>query len=190
MKVTKEKMRENHAAIIAAASAEFRKHGFDGVTVAEIMKAAGQTHGSFYGHFESKEQLIEDASAHALDAALDYWRGLVQREPGNPLGSVARIYLSEGLRDDASLACAFATLGSDVVRGPKDLRALYSAKLRDYIRFLSAFVRGNSARQRRKKAITAMSQLVGAMVLARAVNDIELSNEILEATVEEFASEP
>src|SRR6185437_2367094 len=82
MKVTREQAAENHDRIVETAARLFREHGFEGVGVAELMKAAGLTHGGFYGHFESKEDLVQRACERVLERSTERWRDRVEGARG------------------------------------------------------------------------------------------------------------
>lgn len=181
MKVSREQAAQNRERIVVAAAQRFRERGFDGIGVADLMKEAGLTHGGFYGHFSSKEDLIAEASARALTSSLALWSKLAQRAPGDPLSAIAGVYLTSRHRDNPGTGCLLAALGPDVSRqGPAVRRAVT-----DYVRsacdLLAKLIPGRSRAARRQKAISAYATLVGAMVMARAVDDRALSEEILDA---------
>src|SRR5215471_2486268 len=99
MRVSREKFAESRKRILEAAATLFRETGFDGIGLADLMKAAGLTHGGFYGHFGSKEDLAAEACAEALERAVKKWTSLVEGSRGAPLDAIARNYLSETHRD-------------------------------------------------------------------------------------------
>src|SRR5438874_13279345 len=94
MKVSREQAAQNHERIVETAAQRFRERGFDGIGVADLMKEAGLTHGGFYGHFSSKEDLIAEASARALTRSLAVLSTVAERAPGDPLFAVADAYLT------------------------------------------------------------------------------------------------
>src|ERR1700738_2726852 len=124
MRVTRDKAAENRARIGHAASRLFREKGFDGVGVDAIMNAAGLTHGGFYGHFGSKEDLAAEAVAGALE------RGAEKQSGYSTLGDLASEYLSERHRDDRANGCALAALGADIARQGERVRRGMSAHVR------------------------------------------------------------
>src|SRR5688572_6186334 len=89
MKVSREQAVQNRERIVEAAARLFRERGFDGIGVADLMNEAGLTHGGFYGHFSSKEELMAEASARALTGSLAVWRKLAERASGDPLSAIA-----------------------------------------------------------------------------------------------------
>ena len=125
MKVSREQAAQNRERIVEAAAQLFRERGFDGIGVADLMKEAGLTHGGFYGHFSSKEDLIAEASARALTRSLALWSKVAERAPGDPLSAIAGVYLTSRHRDDPGTGCLLAALGPDVSRqGPAVRRAV------------------------------------------------------------------
>src|SRR5206468_1902402 len=92
MKVTREQAAQNRERILDAAAQLFRERGFEGIGVADLMKQAGLTHGGFYGHFSSKDDLIAQASARELTRSLAYWSKVSERESGHPLSAIADAY--------------------------------------------------------------------------------------------------
>ena len=172
MKVSREKVAENHEAILEAAGLLFREKGFDSVGVAEVMNAAGLTHGGFYGHFKSKDDLIAQTMTYLLEQAssdVDF-DVLVDR------------YLSPAHRDNPATGCPTAALAAATRRQSKSAREAMTTGQRGFIEALSKKADGNSAAARRRTAIATWSAMVGAITLARAVEDRKLAAEILRET--------
>jgi TetR/AcrR family transcriptional repressor of nem operon len=141
------------------------------------MKEAGLTHGGFYGHFSSKEDLIAEASARALTSSLELWSKLAERASSDSLSAIAGVYLTSTHRDNPGAGCLLAALGSDVSRQGPAVRRAVTDYLRSTVDLLARLVPAKSKAARRHKAITTYATLVGAMVVARAVNDRALSQE-------------
>ena len=179
MKVSREQAAENRARVLVVAGKLFREKGFDGISVADIMKGAGLTHGGFYGHFASKDDLATEACTRALGG--DDWAERVAGRPDPSLGAVVRGYLSPRHRDDLAHGCLFAALGSDAVRQPRAVRRAFTEAVRFRVDALLKLLPGRSADARRTRALATMAGLVGALVLSRAVDDPRLSDEILHA---------
>src|SRR3954463_8449571 len=116
MKVSRERAARNRERIVEAAAQRFRERGFEGIGVADLMKEAGLTHGGFYGHFASKEDLIAEASTRALAQSLARWDKLAARAPDNALFAIANAYLNSKHRDDPGAGCLLAALGPEVSR--------------------------------------------------------------------------
>src|SRR5206468_10994831 len=113
MKVSREQAAQNRERIVETAAQLFRERGFEGIGVADLMKEAGLTHGGFYGHFSSKDDLIAEASARALTRSLALLSNLPERASGDPLTTIAGAYLTSKHRDDPGTGCLLAALGSD-----------------------------------------------------------------------------
>jgi TetR/AcrR family transcriptional regulator, transcriptional repressor for nem operon len=193
MRVSREKAAEHRDRIIDAAGALFRAKGFGGIGVADIMKAADLTHGGFYGHFASKDDLVGEASRRIMARAAANWTKLVEAAPDNPYAALLEHYLSPKHRDDPGKGCAFAALGNDAARSGKIVRKAFSEGLAPLIDILAQSVPeksipGKSKAARRRKAVAAMATLVGALTLARAVEGTPLSDEMLEAAHRELAA--
>lgn len=181
MRVSREQAAQNRERIIERAAQLFRERGFEGIGVADLMKEAGLTHGGFYGHFESKDDLIAEASARALTRSLALWRKLAERASGDQLSAIAGAYLASSHRDNPGAGCLLAALGPDVSRQGAAVRRAATDHLRSAFDLLAKLVRDTSKAARRRKGISTYATLVGAMVMARAVDDRELSQEILDA---------
>jgi len=181
MKVSRDQAARNRERIVETAAQRFRERGFEGIGVADLMKEAGLTHGGFYGHFSSKEDLIAEASDRALMGSLALFTKVVERSPADPLSAIASAYLTSRHRDKPGEGCLLAALGPDLSRqGPRARRTI-TDHLRDAVDLLAKLVPGKSKTARRQKAISTYATLVGTMVLARAVDDRALSQEILDA---------
>lgn len=179
MRVTRDQAAANRETILEVAGTLFRERGYDGIGVADIMKRAGLTHGGFYGHFASKDDLAAEITARVLGREGWLERLTGKRRPA--MADVVRNYLSPRHRDDPGHGCLFAALGSDVARQPRSVRRAFTDGLRKRLDIVRNLLPGRSAAVRRQKAIAVMAGLVGALVLARAVDDPKLSDEILEA---------
>lgn len=186
MRVSREKAAEHRERIIDAAGALFRSKGFGGVGIADIMKAADLTHGGFYGHFVSKDDLIAQASERSMARAAANWRKVIAEAPDDSYAALLKHYLSQRHRDDPGHGCAFAALSGDASRCGKPVRDAFAQGLEQLIDILTLVTPGRSKAARRRKAIAALAELVGALVLARAVGDDALSDEILDGARREL----
>jgi len=172
MRVTKEQMAEHRERILDAAGGLFRERGFDGVTVAEVMQAAGLTHGGFYGHFKSKDDLIAQTLAHIRPT-----------EGGaRSLAEYAAAYLNAEHRADCAGGCPVAALGSDTIRQSPEARAAMTEGLRQQIERLTKLAPGRTVAEKRRAAIAGWSAMLGGLILARLSEDEELSEEVLATT--------
>jgi TetR/AcrR family transcriptional regulator, transcriptional repressor for nem operon len=186
MRVSREKAAEHRERIIEAASALFRTKGFDGIGVADIMKAADLTHGGFYGHFSSKDDLVAQASRRTMARAEENWSKIAASNPSEPFVALLDHYVSCRHRDDPGRGCAFAALGNDAARRGKVVRKAFAEGLEPLLDILAESIPGKSKAVRRRKALTAMAALVGALTLARAVEGNPLSDEMLDAVHHEL----
>ena len=175
MRVTREKAAENREKIVAAAARLFREKGFDGVGLDAIMAAAGLTHGGFYRHFRSKDALAAAAVVHAGERATERLGGVTS------LSELVSTYLSPRHREDRSGGCMVAALGGDAARQDNGVRRALTTYVRARFARLASLIGRGSAASRRQQAIALFAGIVGAMVLARAVEDPALSDEILAA---------
>ncbi|HTZ00914.1 MAG TPA: TetR/AcrR family transcriptional regulator, partial [Xanthobacteraceae bacterium] len=144
------------------------------------------THGGFYGHFASKDDLVAQASQRAMARAAVNWAKVTAAAPDNPYAALLAHYLSPRHRDDPGRGCAFAALSGDAARCGKPVRQAFARGLQPLIEIVAGAVPGRSKAARRRKAIAAVAELVGALILARAVDDEGLSDEILRAAQHEL----
>lgn len=180
MRVSKEQAAENRDRILDNAARLFREHGFDGIGVADLMKSAGLTHGGFYGHFKSKEDLMAQAATRALEQSMQSWNSVLAEDGKDMLGRYLDLYLSAAHRDDPGAGCATAALAAGAARQGAPVREVVTAGIRRFIAGLQRVIGGDAgADAQRERAITTLSAMVGALVLARAVDDPALSDEIL-----------
>jgi TetR/AcrR family transcriptional repressor of nem operon len=166
MRYPVEETAAKHERIVREASRLFRERGFDNVSVGEVMKAAGLTHGAFYAHFGSKEELQAAAVAYGQKVSLER----VQRSNRKSKESYADRYLSRWHRDNPGDGCTMAALAQEVARSTPEVKAALEQGLEE---ILSA--KGDD----RKEAIFRSAAMIGGVVLARAVQDPRLSDEIL-----------
>ena len=182
MRVSREQAAENRRRIVDAAARLFRDKGFDGAGVDAIMKSAGLTHGGFYGHFDSKEALAAEASAAALRANAAYQAGAAS------LSALVGEYLSERHRADRANGCVVAALGADVGRQGGAVRRTFTDSVRFQVDRIAAFLKRGTPAARRRRALATYAGMVGALTLARAVDDPAFAEEILAAAREAFGA--
>ena len=180
MRVSREQAAENRERIVDTAARLFREKGFDGVGIDAIMSGAGLTHGGFYGHFGSKDDLAAEAVRRALE------RSAEKQGRHASLTELVSEYLSERHCADRANGCAIAALGADVARRHGGVRRGLAEHVRGQVERITRLLRHGPARRRRKRAIATLAGLVGALTLARAVDDPALSKEILAAARDAF----
>jgi TetR/AcrR family transcriptional repressor of nem operon len=183
MRYPDSRRQETHERIVASASGLLREAGVNGIGVADLMRSVGLTHGGFYAHFESKEQLVAEAVGTALEQTIARLRAAAEGVPRNAARqALVDSYLDTRHRDNPGKGCAAASLGADVSRLGPAAREAFEGKLEEMLALLEEV--GGSRGASRAKAIAQFSTMVGAMVLARAVKSKALSEEILEAARE------
>ncbi|MBU0724307.1 MAG: TetR/AcrR family transcriptional regulator [Alphaproteobacteria bacterium] len=189
MRYSAKETAEKHERILTEAARLFRERGFAGAGVAEIMQAAGLTHGAFYAHFPSKEALASAALTHAFEQT----NARRQADTGDPKQAFLDRYLSVAHRDRPGAGCAIAALGPEVARDETS-RAPFTEQVTQMIDDMSERFTWGDARdaagqkdRSRQNAIHLLSSAVGALILARAVNDPELSEEILASVRDSLA---
>lgn len=172
MKVSKEQVRENRMRIVKTASELFRERGYNGVGVAELMSAAGLTHGGFYKHFASKADLMSEAMSCGFSQSAESTKG-VDRE------KFVEYYLSRQHRDSMGKGCVMSALGTDTARLSESIKATFEAGIETHLALLA---NENAAKGgTRADLIDTLAHLVGALVLSRACPDNSaLADEILD----------
>jgi TetR/AcrR family transcriptional regulator, transcriptional repressor for nem operon len=176
VRITKEQKQENHDRIVAIASEMFRERGYDGVGVAELMERAGLTHGGFYNHFRSKEDLIAKATMRSFGET-------GQRYAGLDALTAIDLYVSREHRDRRATGCPAAALSCEAPRQTDETRAIFGAGIEALLSGLEQDMARNgvSGPGARAQAIGVLAQAVGAVVLSRACPDASaLADEIIE----------
>jgi TetR/AcrR family transcriptional repressor of nem operon len=185
MRVSRIRAEENRQRVIDMASRLFREHGIDGIGLKDLMKGAGLTQGAFYKQFASKEDLAAQASRRALESASRRWSAAAEANPKDPLGAVIALYLSMGHREERGDGCPVVALGADAARQGAEVKASFEAGIRKYLEMLEAWVGESDGEDSTDKAMAALSTMVGAVVLSRAVNDPILARAFLHSAVDQ-----
>ena len=170
---------KKHKKIIGEATRLFRERGFSGVSVAEIMQATGLTHGPFYNHFPSKEALMAESVEHGLKSTL----AGVEQVGNSPRKTAEYLdrYLSTAHRDAPAKGCTMAALAADI-RQQSEVKGTFTAYVKAIIEKMVSNFSWPSIRSARGDSIRMLSAMVGALILARAVDDEAFSKEILRET--------
>jgi TetR/AcrR family transcriptional repressor of nem operon len=184
MRVSRIQAAENRETVINVASRLFRERGFDGIGLKDLMKGAGLTQGAFYKQFESKEDLVAQASRRALESAFHRWSAAAAGNPQDPLGAVIAFYLSMEHCAERMDGCPVVALGSDAARQGADVKASFEAGIREYLELLGRWVGEADGDEPSGKAMAILSTMVGAVLLSRAVSDEHLSKRFLQAAAE------
>ncbi|TDT00587.1 TetR/AcrR family transcriptional regulator [Erwinia rhapontici] len=182
-RVSKQQMERHREEIINASSQLFRERGLNGVSVNDLMAAAGLTHGGFYGHFDSKDELAAIASRKAFDDSGARWQAIGQQSSQQMLYTLVEHYLSPAHRDGAQDGCAITALASDIAResADKPVREVYLDGVKGMLEMLESLSDVEDDAQRRQHALVQFSLLIGALTLARATSGDNLSDEFLTA---------
>jgi len=177
MKVTKAQAQANRAHVVETASTLFRERGYDGVGVAELIAAAGFTHGGFYKQFRSKADLIAESAACSMAQTTALSAGVDTSE-------FVRQYLSREHRDSRATGCTMAALGGDTARQPEAVRVAFAAGVEELVAELTkrhAAADSADAGQVRARTLDVLAHAVGALVMSRACpDDSPLADEFLE----------
>jgi TetR/AcrR family transcriptional repressor of nem operon len=187
MRVSRVEAAQNRERIIEVAARLFRERGFDGIGVADLMKSAGLTHGGFYGHFASKEDLMAQACGRALEGSLATLHQVAEDGGENALSAIASAYLSPAHRDRPGEGCVLAALGAEAARHGSPVRGAFTRGVRSAVDMLTRLVPGKSKCAKRERALATYASLIGALVLSRAVDDPELSEEVLQSVLASIA---
>lgn len=175
---------EKHERILSEASRLFRERGLSGVSVGDLMEAADLTHGAFYNHFESKQALVADCIDRVREDAVELMEASKPTAAGKR-GFISK-YLSLTARNHPGQVCLMSSLGSEIAREPM-ARSAMSRYVRSFVDKLVSHFPWPVAAKARHDAIRMTASLVGGMVLARAVDDHALSQEILREVIEQYA---
>ena len=183
MRVSKEKAAQNRQDILTAAARLFRERGVSATGVDSITKDVNLTHGAVYSHFGSKEVIAAEAIRLAFTGSKRRWQRLAERKGvEKAFPAIVAAYLSRDHRDAPGRGCAVAALGSEIARQPQSVREAFTEEFKNGLEFLAEVMPGDDSSGRDEDAIAAFASMVGALILARAVNDEPLSDRILQGT--------
>lgn len=184
MRVSRTQAAENRETVINVASRLFRKRGFDGIGLKNLMKSAGLTQGAFYKQFASKEDLAAQASKRAMESTTRRWSAAIAAKRADPLGAVIAFYLSMGHRGQKMDGCPIVALGSDAARQGTDVKASFEAGIKEHLEILGRFIANTSSEESDGKAMAILSTMVGALTLSRVVNDPDLAQAFLDSATD------
>jgi TetR/AcrR family transcriptional repressor of nem operon len=175
-----------HARLVTAAAARFKERGIEGISLADLMKELELTHGGFYKHFTSRDELVTEALELALDESAQSMRERLLNGQKPNIAAFVDFYLDEAHRDGRAAGCAVAALAGDAPRKSADVQAQFRKHVDSNLEVLSKALpsgasgaSGASAAEARATAILILSALYGALIVARAVGDSPLSREVL-----------
>jgi TetR/AcrR family transcriptional repressor of nem operon len=183
MRVSRAQAEANRETVINVASRLFREHGFDGIGLKDLMKGAGLTQGGFYKQFESKDDLVTQASRRAMESATRRWSTVAAGSP-DPLAAVVGLYLSTGHREEKSDGCPLAALGSDAARQSEEVRVPFQDGIEAHLQVLDELIPASDGSQPYDKAMVVLSLMVGAVTLSRIMTDQGMSDRVLETAAD------
>lgn len=178
MRVSREKAAQNREKVVGVAGRRFREFGYDGVGIAGLMEAAGRTHGGFYKLFDDKDALMVEATARALLDNNENWAEVMATAPDDPVAALRRWYLSAAHRDHPAHGCAYAALAAEAPRHSDALGGVFEDGFEASIAQISGQLPDGEDRER---SIRVIAQLIGTLILARAVRSPSLATEILQS---------
>jgi TetR/AcrR family transcriptional regulator, transcriptional repressor for nem operon len=170
-----------HARLVEAAAARFKERGVDGISLSDLMKDLKLTHGGFYKHFGSRDELVTEALELALTETGHAMRRRLFADGKPNVEAFVDFYLDETHRDERAAGCAVAALAGDAARKSADVQAQFRENIESNLEALSEALgpRPGGAAESRATALLVLSALYGALIMARAVGDSPLSSEIL-----------
>jgi TetR/AcrR family transcriptional regulator, transcriptional repressor for nem operon len=180
MRKSKQEAAETRQRIISAAAAEFRRNGITDTSNSDLMAAAGLTHGGFYRHFESKDQLVAEACDAAVRSMVDTFASAAEgKSSKSRLRAAVASYLSTEHRDDPAHGCPLAALGSEIARCDEGVRSVATDGFLRLVEIIAAQYEGTRPDLAKQRALAAASMMIGALTMSRIATDPKLSSEIL-----------
>lgn len=180
-----------HDRILDAAARAIRRHGYGGVSVADIMKDAGLTHGGFYAHFPSRESMLAEAADRAGSESVAMMERIAASSPPrHALRDMMQAYLSQEHLEGIETGCAVAALGSEMPRQVPGVRRAATRRIKEMIDLVARQSPDWGKPGAHEHALFAVATMVGALVLARAVDDPRLADAVREAALKQLAPEP
>ncbi len=176
-----------HERIVGAAARATRRSGYDGTGVADIMKAVGLTHGGFYTHFASRDAMLAEAADRAgAESVGELTRVAAAAPPQEALRAMIRAYLSKQHVAEVETGCPVAALGSEMPRQAPKVRRAATCRIKELIDLVARHSPDQERPGVYEHALVTVATMVGALVLARAVDDAELSKALREASLKHF----
>lgn len=173
-----------HERIVSVAARAIRRSGYDGTGVADIMKEAGLTHGAFYAHFASREAMLAEAASRACAESAAAAADVVAKEPpGTALAAMLGAYLSNAHVENVELGCPLAALGSETSRQAPEVRRVATRHIKEMIDLVARQLPDWGRPSAHERALVTLSTMVGALLLARAVDDPGLSDSLRDAAL-------
>lgn len=184
MRVSRAQAEANRETVINVANRLFRERGFDGIGLKDLMKGAGLTQGGFYKQFESKDDLAALASQRAMESATSKWSSAAASN-SDPLQAVIDLYLSPGHRGETGDGCPLVALGADAARQSPEVRKPFQDGIKAHLQVLEEMMPASDDADASRKAMAALSLMVGAVTLSRILTGEKLSDRLLETAAAE-----
>ena len=181
MRKSKQEAAATRQRIVKAAAAAFRKNGIASTGLSDLMADAGLTHGGFYRHFDSKDQIVAEACTAAAETLVEQLAAAASgKPPQRGLTTIVENYLSAAHRDDPADGCPLAALGSEMARGDERTRAAATQALLKLVGVIAAQFGETRPDVARRRALSVAATMIGALTMSRVVTDSELSAGILQ----------
>lgn len=188
-RTTPNRKEATHDRIVEAASRAIRRSGYGGTGVADIMKEAGLTHGGFYAHFSSREAMLAEAADRAgADSVARLARVASTAPPQRALQTMLETYLSKTHAEGVEIGCPVAALGSEMPRQPPEVRRAATSRIKEMIDLVARQSPDWGQPGAHERALVTVSTMVGALLLARAVDEPRLSDAIREAALKHLTA--
>ncbi len=189
MRKSKQEAEATRQRIIMAAAAAFRKNGIAGTGLSDLMAAAGLTHGGFYRHFDSKDQVVAEACTAAAESLINQLAvSAFGKSPQRGLKTIVETYLSAAHRDEPADGCPLAALGSEMARGDERTRAAATQALLKLVEVIASQFGKPQPDVARRRALVAAATMIGALTMSRIVTDSELSAGILREAAKQLVN--
>lgn len=172
---------ETHRQIVDAAAREFRVRGLDGIGIASLMAGVGLTQGGFYAHFKDRDALVAEATQVAAEQSFCQLIEAAESTPGREVEAMLDFYLSPEHRDDLGQGCLLPALASDLSRQAPAVRSAFTDSLKFNMSKLARFMPAKTNKTKQAQAMAFISGMAGAVLLARAIDDVSLSDGLLES---------
>jgi TetR/AcrR family transcriptional regulator, transcriptional repressor for nem operon len=183
MRYSTEHKQETRERIVRAAARQFRRRGGKGLAIADLMRELDLTHGGFYKHFASKQQLLAEAIAKGFEETeAGFSDAVAKAPPGSELKMIIEHYLSLAHCSNAGTGCPMAALASEIARYPRAVRVEINRAMQRRAKRLASFMPGKTEKERERNCLVLLSGMVGTINLARATMDKESRDAILEAS--------
>ncbi|WLH17660.1 TetR/AcrR family transcriptional regulator [Pseudomonas simiae] len=185
MKVTKDQAAANKEAILTAASRLYREKGIDGIGIGELSRSVGLTHGGFYGQFPGgKEQLASEAVSRTFESNIQDWQN------AKSIPELVKTYLTQAHLDNWTEGCPIPALGADVARTGGTVSSSFTRGVEHLIDTLMALVEGENHEEKYQESLRVLSSIAGAMLIARALDSPELSEQFLQSVINAWPVTP